>query len=212
MEVRDSEDDADDQDDLLQQGVSVVVTRGNWVSEQYVVHKKFITDILMRLNCGTPMVDAFATAKNKRWAQHWGTDKPDHPDAFDEDWSFEVQGLIWANPPFSKLEQVVNKAKHNKVRIVLICPEWHQQQWFKDAMSITHRRYRYKAGTPFFELNGRPAGGTHWAVWALYINSTSDKQHGHNKNTQEFQLDIGDQRTTSSRRRDRPRRLEKAQG
>jgi hypothetical protein len=203
VEVQYSEEEVYEQDYMLRRGVSVAVAQRNWASEEYAVRKQFIKDILMRLNCGTPTVDAFATMKNRRWTQHWGPENPEHPDAFKEDWSFAKNGVIWANPPFSKLSQVVQKAKNDKVRMILICPEWDRQEWFKEAMSITNRSYRYKAGTPFFELNGRPVDGIRWNVWALYIDTTD-----------EGQVLPGDRlpkRTLASRRRYRRRKLEQAQ-
>lgn len=203
VEVQDSEEEIDDQDTMLQRGVSVAVAPDNWASEHYAVRKQFIKDIMMRLNCGTPSVDAFATMKNRRWTQHWGAGNPEHPDAFKEDWSFAKVGLIWANPPFSKLSQVVQKAKHDKVRMILICPEWDRQEWYKEAMSITQRSYRYNAGTPFFELNGRPVAGTRWNVWALYIDTTDEGQG--------TPWDRMPKRTMSSKRRYRRRKLEEAQ-
>ena len=47
----------------------------------------------------TPTVDAFASAKNKRFPRHW-------KDAFQEDWSSEI---LWANPPFSRMPEVIDK-------------------------------------------------------------------------------------------------------
>jgi hypothetical protein len=203
VEVPDSDQEEEQQSRLLSRGVSIVSTRGNWKSEQYAVRQPFVKDIIMRLNVGTPVVDAFATAKNKRWAYFWGQGNDQHPDGFAECWTAEVAGLIWANPPFSQLDKVVKKAKQEGARMILIAPDWRSEVYYTEMWPVVKRHYYYEKGTQFFELNGKAVGGLHWGVWAVYLDCTAQEDAQLRARAEEV-----DQRTNSSRRRWR-RRLQK---
>ena len=60
----------------------------------------------------THTVDAFASAKNKRFPRHW-------EDAFQEGWSSEI---LWANPPFSRMPEVIDKIRLERAKGILIVP------------------------------------------------------------------------------------------
>ena len=50
---------------VLNRGVSVVVAPAQWKSQQYAVRAPYVNDVIMRLGCGQPDVDAFATEKTR---------------------------------------------------------------------------------------------------------------------------------------------------
>ena len=65
-------------------------------------------------------VDLFASWKNTQ-EKHF-IDKS--MDAFSYDWSLlnhKKEDVLWANPPFSRMEEVVTKAIHEKNQINLVC-------------------------------------------------------------------------------------------
>ena len=89
----------------------------------------------------TPTVDAFASAKNKRFPRHW-------EDAFEEDWSSEI---LWANPPFSRLSEVVDKICLEQARGILIVPEWPSQAWYHVLGSIALGWWETPHDLPLFQ-------------------------------------------------------------
>lgn len=206
MNVTDSEEEERDQSRMLRRGVSIVVSKNKWRSEQYAVRKPFVNDVIMRLNCGEPAVDAFATVKNKRWPHHWGPGNIQHPNSFDECWHHSVAGLIWANPPFSLLDRVIKKAWDDQAKMILICPDWDDEDFYDDMWKMTRNYYFYFPGTKFFELHGRAVGGVPWGVWAVYIDA-SIPEEGHLREGAEAWVDsAGTRKTPSSRRRWRRRK------
>ena len=75
------------------------------------------------------VVDLFASWKN---AQHqFFIDK--EMDAFAYNWSLlcdKQESLLWANPPFTQLEQVVTKAILENVSLALCAPVWPTHRWW----------------------------------------------------------------------------------
>jgi hypothetical protein len=68
-------------------------------------------------------VDLFASFKNTQEKVFIDKDM----DAFSYDWSQlcqEKNDILWANPPFSRLEEVVTKAITEKCKMVLCVPVW----------------------------------------------------------------------------------------
>jgi hypothetical protein len=132
---------------VLGKGVSVVVGASQWKTQKYAVRRAYINDILMRLECGQPNVDAFANSTNKRWEFHWGP-RSQREDAFDVYWNYDAVGLIWANPPFSELDRVIAKAHRDGAKMVLIAPDWKSTAYYKkmwptcQAVPLLQPRYR----------------------------------------------------------------------
>ena len=82
-----------------------------------------------------------------RWLRNWTWDNPKslgnvrcptywsrEDDAFTKDWS--SCGLLWCNPPFSLLGEVVNKLEREGAECILICPEWRSLAWFSKAEEL----------------------------------------------------------------------------
>jgi len=53
------------------------------------------------------MRDAFATPTNRRFSAFWTKGE----DAFAQAWDYPTARALWANPPFSRLDEVVTKAR-----------------------------------------------------------------------------------------------------
>ena len=68
-------------------------------------------------------VDAFAPAKQHLLPRFWDPVK----DAFCQDWS---QDVLWMNPPFSLLEEVLDKIVREGAQGVLVVPVWTSLPWF----------------------------------------------------------------------------------
>ena len=89
----------------------------------------------------TPTVDAFASAKNKRFPRHW-------EDAFREDWSSEI---LWANPPFSRMPEVIDKICLERAKGILIVPEWPSQAWYHVLGTIALGWWEIPHDIPLFQ-------------------------------------------------------------
>jgi hypothetical protein len=100
------------------------------VSESYAVRECIVEDIIQRLGCGQPVLDAFASSQNHRFPRWWG-EGGEKPDALAESWS-DV-GLLWCNPPFSQFQAVLRKVAEDQAQCVLIIPDWQTKQYWKDA-------------------------------------------------------------------------------
>ena len=128
--------------------------------ENYAVRQSVMEDALKKLGVA-PTIDAFADAANHRLAKWWGEGSPWGVDAFQQNWKGE---LLWANPPYTKLEEVVARVKSENAHMVLVMPEWTYREWHKEAMDLVVDSVFYKRGTSIFELKGRPTPFVKWPV------------------------------------------------
>ena len=139
-----------------------------WHTERYAVLPCIMKDITIRLGEPMPQIDAFADSGNFRLPRWWGPDSPECTDAFSTSWAVEDCGTLWANPPFSKIDQVIEKAQKEGARIILILPDWPSQQWFGEVWKHAQRYHYYPETTPLFELDSLPMPPTlKWGVWAI---------------------------------------------
>ena len=77
----------------------------------------------------TPTVDAFASKTNAKLKNFW----TQHDDAFKQDWGSDT---LWACPPFSQLDAVVEKICMDKAEGILLIPMWKHQPWFEKLEGI----------------------------------------------------------------------------
>jgi hypothetical protein len=91
-----------------------------------------IADILLRLRCPTPNLDAFADRGNARFPRYWGRGGIEE-DAWAQNWSESQAGLIWCNPPFEDLEAVVDKIQEDGAAAILVVPDWRNQPFFSEC-------------------------------------------------------------------------------
>ena len=136
-------------------------------TERYAVRLPMKNDILLRLKVGEPTIDLFADQELHmcpRWFGHGG----EHLNSFEMDWGREELG--WCNPPFSRLQEVVQKIVDDRAKVILIMPHWTSNQWFHDIQPYVQRKYFYKKGTLFFEQRAGLVGGLPWPVWALLVD------------------------------------------
>jgi hypothetical protein len=76
---------------------------------------------------------------------------------------------MFANPPFSMMEQVVRKGVQDKALMILVLPEWKKPIaafWFKLAMQHARKQYQIKEGQQVFQKkDGSLAPPTRWDTW-----------------------------------------------
>ena len=217
---------------MLKRGISVVVggkrkeaskekKQGtDYISEEYAVRNGKMRDIIFRLGCGEPSVDGFATVENHLFPVWLG------PGGYVENslaaqWG-EVE-LLWLNPPYSKLEETIQKVIKEKVRAVMVLPDWRSESWWKKIQEYVVKKYFYPKGTKMFELGGREVEGVRWGVWAYLVDCKGGQEKRKRQQQQEekmmpFDREIGKEewdeekvRTSSARRRWRRKRPAGAQ-
>ena len=80
---------------------------------------------------GFPCVDLFASRNNNQLPVYvsWGPDPgAQHVDAFTVDWS--KYKFVYIFPPFRLLNRVLQKAKADRVKAMIVAPQWKGQPWF----------------------------------------------------------------------------------
>ena len=99
----------------------------NWCSSAYQVVDEVRDSIVEFFAQGPPSIDAFANPANARFPRYW----TQRQDAFQQDWSPPAQPLLWINPPFKKMDQVLEKIVEDGASAILIAPDWKHQKWHR---------------------------------------------------------------------------------
>lgn len=106
-----------------------------------------------------PSVDAFAKKDEHVVRRYWGP-QGEKENAFDQNWNPER--LLWCNPPYSKLQAVVDKMVAEQARMILIVPDWRNTSWWKQLQGFVRSWYFYPRGMNFFNCTAslvrRPSG------------------------------------------------------
>lgn len=151
----------------------VELVSAHWHTQRYAVRAGKVLEILDRLGCATPVCDAFSDGINRRFSTWWGPTSRTATDAWKEDWG--KAGLLWANPPYDKLNETVEKIIEDAAEVVFIAPDWWNQPWFRRVWPICKAHVFFPPGTRVFELvddeeqPGHVMPGTRWGVWAFWL-------------------------------------------
>ena len=137
-------------------------------AEQHKVRDEVVAAIWQQLHV-KPTVDAFALESNARCPRHWGPDSKEITNALKANWQLEE--MIWANPPFSLLSAVVKKAKSKPVHMLLTVPVWPDKSWYVELQDLIVVRCHIDTGSPIFLWRGVDYGPTKWPVDFLLICS-----------------------------------------
>lgn len=140
-------------------------------TERYAVRKPIMNDMLMRLRCGKPSVDAFADCELHNCDKWWG---PGSSVENSLDISWKEESLVWCNPPWSLLKATVSKIIEEKVLAVLVCPHWPSEEYYRMVQPFIKARHFYKKGSLVFEVLEGAVGGCPWPVWALLVDGAQD--------------------------------------
>ena len=81
-------------------------------------------DIVETFGLNVPSVDAFASKENRRSPKFWDT----KVEAFKQDWGKEP--LLWINPPFETLDEVVDKIIADNAQAIVVVPKWPHRRWW----------------------------------------------------------------------------------
>ena len=140
-----------------------------WETERYQVRSEVVQEILQALEV-VPTVDAFADSETHIFPRWWG-EGGECLDAFQTSWCPEVVGCIWANPPFSRLQEVTQKIVQDKARVVLVCPDWRNLKWWKKVQALVVKEFFIPKGTLVFQSPDKDKlRSTRWGVWAYLVD------------------------------------------
>ena len=143
----------------------------SWIRERYVVRPEIVHKALTTLGV-QPMLDAFADSGAHVLPRWWGAGG-ENEDAFQQNWNPEQVGLLWANPPFSVLPQVIHKVKKDKAKVVLVCPDWPYSRWWKAAQWLVVGDVYFPKGTKVFDCPDRPKlPATRWGTWVYLLDGS----------------------------------------
>ena len=139
--------------------------RSAWFTCDYAVRSDLVDLVVQRFGGNVPTVDAFASRQNKRFPKFWDIKK----DAFSKDWSTE--DLLWINPPFDKIEEVVHKLETDGATGIIVVPEWKDTGWRRKLQRLVVDSYIFNKEEPIFLREGvvlmKPPL---WRTWAFLVH------------------------------------------
>jgi hypothetical protein len=83
-----------------------------------------------------PTVDAFASNRNRQTTRFWSwvwEEETAGVDFFDQSLAGE---WLWANPPFSLLDRVLDTVRRQQAHMLLVVPKWTTASWWPTAVSL----------------------------------------------------------------------------
>ena len=111
-----------------------------------------------------PIRDCFASARNPPTREFWDSTS----DAFSFHWG--TGDLLWMNPPFSILSQVLGKIIRDHAFAFLVVPRWESAPWWPLVMLSTRRLalpreplFRVRGGGPLLPCPS-------WEAWVLLFH------------------------------------------
>ena len=85
------------------------------------------------------------------------------------------------------MPQVVAKVREDKARIIVVCPDWQRDRWWKDLQDMVVDKVFFPKGQKIFRAPGKSIGGTKWGVWAYLL----DGERGNAEETLVFRVKEG---------------------
>ena len=150
--------------------------KSQFVSETYAVTPEWFRKIV-NFSDLDPTVDAFASEGNQLLDRFWTKSE----NAFEQNWSSEV---LWINPPFSKMELVVQKILLEQAEGILIIPCWERHLWFTVLESIAVKWLDIPHDVQLFRsIHGRPLKQrSGWRTRAVVFNAFGALSRFHSEN------------------------------
>ena len=102
--------------------------------------------------------------------------------AFDYSWTeLSQHSVLWANPPFSILTQVLEKLlTEESVVLVLLIPDWKSHAWYEPLCQLAIRSFTLPRKFPLYVCRGNKVmpSPRKWQSKVLYINfqKTEDRR------------------------------------
>ena len=154
-----------------------------WVSENYYVRTEYVRDIIFRFRV-LPTCDAFASHQDFRFPIWWGPLSPFSEDSFSQNWG---EGLLWMNPPYSRLNEVLDKVRADAAHVLFVAPRWGARLWYKEAEKLAVAKLVYPPGIHFFQHPEKKNRTSLWPVTAFLLCGHPEKcTHQHFRDLHTF--------------------------
>jgi len=123
----------------------------DWGEEDYAILPDPLQEACSRLG-SAPVRDAFATPTNRPFPAFWSKAE----DAFSQAWDYPHASDLWANPPFSRLDEVVSKASREGCLMLVVCPEWSGPGYprWSALCALCPKRWCFPEGRPVHVRGG----------------------------------------------------------
>ena len=117
-----------------------------------------------------PEVDMFASARQHQLPRYYTADPHDQNaegyNAFNFNWS---PGLaLYINPPWSLLDQVVDKIVRDGTRGLVVAPHWPEARWFRRLQRLPVEQHVWRQPL-YLETDGRLRRLPKWATVFVYL-------------------------------------------
>ena len=117
-----------------------------------------------------PTVDCFAQPDLHQCPVWWGPGSVHGVDAFTKNWG--KVGLLWMNPSFSRMHEVLRKIAKDKARAILLMPHWEERGFPQAAAPMVLKAVLFPEGSCVFQTTKGEAGPTKWPMWALLLDGS----------------------------------------
>ena len=117
--------------------INMVLRKGD-----YKVRDRIMQDIKNRMNVEKFDIDCFASEQMHQADTWWGPQSPVGViDAFKTNWGRPVRNLkLWINPPFNKMEQVVDKMLDERCNGYLLAPRIPEARWMSKVTPFVKKK------------------------------------------------------------------------
>ena len=120
-----------------------------------------------------PRLDIFAS-RNLRQLPHYITademdSQADGYNAFNYFWAPDV--VLYANPPWSLIQQVLEKIKRDRSRVLLVTPMWRHADWFETLRGLSAERLYWNQSL-YLSDEGRLRPAPPWPTRLTWIDAT----------------------------------------
>jgi hypothetical protein len=115
----------------------------NWYATNYAIIDLWVNKLLAWSDLKIT-IDAFANKSNRRFKRFWSLKS----DAFTKKWSKEI---LWCNPPFHLIQDMIQKIIDDKARALLILPHWPHLRWWKLLEKISIKWWDLPHDVPLYQ-------------------------------------------------------------
>ena len=144
-----------------------------WLTERYQLQRRWYNVLVNNLGGQRPQLELFADSRmhiTDRWVGRGSTISED---AFQISWQYKRVGMIYCNPPFSRLHAVVKKMKMDKGYGIVVAPRWESKDWYKKLMEITVRKYTVAKENSVYEDDaGRRLSPPAWDTMGCLVDGS----------------------------------------
>ena len=117
-----------------------------------------------------PNIDLFASARHHQLPRYYSIDRKDpHAEsynAFNFLWSSDT--MLYINPPWTLLDEVIDKIIWYGSRFLLVTPQWPKKEWYNKLRKLTRDR-QYWHQPLYLTEQGRMQRAPRWDTVFTYI-------------------------------------------